>query len=213
MKAALFDLDGTLFDSLGVWADIDAKFFAQRGLALPRDYAATISGLSFRQTAEYTKEHFPIAESVDEIITIWHDMCKTEYVERVLLKPFAREYLLKLRQKGIKLAVVTTLTRELYEPCLKRNGIFELFDVFATTDETSAHKRTGKVYLLAAERLGVNPCDCAVFEDIYEGLEGAKAAGMSACLVYDRHNQSRIERAKEIADHYIKSYEGLELWI
>ena len=212
MQAALFDLDGTLFDSLGVWEDIDRRFFQERGLELPADYAGSISGLSFRQTAEYTKERFDLKMSVDEIVSVWHDMCLDEYVHRVELKPGAGAYLKKLKRAGRKLAVVTTLTKELYEPALKRNGVYDLFDVFATTDESSAHKKTGKVYLLAASRLQTPPDECAVFEDIAEGIEGAKAAHMTACLVYDRHNADRLDCARCSADHYIESYEGLELW-
>ena len=212
MLAALFDLDGTLFDSLGVWADIDRRFFAERGLTMPEDYTASISGLSFIQTAQYTKERFGLTQSPEQIAAIWHEMCREAYVDRVALKPGAAEYLAGLRGAGLKLAVVTTLTEELYAPALKRNGVYDLFDTFATTDETGLHKRTGEIYLLAARRLAVQPRDCAVFEDIIEGIEGAKAAGMTACLVYDRHN-GRLDTAKQLCDHYIETYEGISLWI
>ena len=213
MLAALFDLDGTLLDSLGVWAKIDRAFFAQNNLEMPLDYAAQISGLSFIQTAEYTKAKFNLKQSAEEIASTWHEMCREEYANSILLKPGAAEYLRKLKSAGKKLAVVTTLTRELYEPVLTRNGIYSLFDVFTTTDETGLHKKTGEIYKLAARRLGIDPERCAVFEDIFEGIEGAKRAGMKACLVYDPHNSGRLESSKAICDHYIATYEGLSLWI
>ena len=165
------------------------------------------------QTAEYTKEKFGFSQSAEEIAATWHDMCRAEYAENVPLKPGAAAYLKKLHDKGIKLAVVTTLTRELYEPALKRNGIYDLFDAFATTDESGQHKRTGEVYRLAAQKLGTDTGECAVYEDILEGIEGAKRAGMCACLVYDRHNISRLEEAKKICDYYIETFEELALWI
>ena len=212
MLAVLFDLDGTLLDSLGIWAKIDREFFHQNGLEMPADYTASISGLSFIQTAEYTKKRFGLSESAEEIAAVWHEMCKDEYANSVLLKPGADVYLKKLRQSGKKLAVVTTLTRELYEPVLRRNQVYDLFDAFATTDESGQEKSSGEVYRLAAKKLNVQNADCAVFEDICEGIEGAKRAGMCACLVYDKHNR-RTEDAKKLCDHYIETYEGLELWI
>ena len=93
--AALFDMDGTLLDSMGVWADVDKAFFASRGMAVPEDYAHSISGLSFKQTAVYTKERFNLPESVDEILSEWNEMCEKEYVNHVPLKEDAKEYLEK----------------------------------------------------------------------------------------------------------------------
>ena len=209
----MFDLDGTLFDSLGVWAEIDRIFFKQNGLEIPADYAACISGLSFLQTAQYTKDHFGFHQSAEEIANTWQRMCRKEYANHVPLKPGAAEYLQKLKENGVRLAVVTTLTKELYEPALKRNGIFSLFDAFTTTDESGQHKKTGEIYKLPAAKLETEPIDCAVFEDIYEGIQGAKNAGMLGCLVYDRHNASRIDAAKQICDYYIETFEELHLWI
>ncbi len=206
MKAALFDLDGTLLDSLGVWADIDRAFLAQRGFEIPADYVSSIRGLSFLQTAQYTKERFHLKESAGRIAEIWHEMCREAYTHRVKLKPGAKEYLQKLKSLGTGLAVVTTLTEQLYEPVLKRNGVYSLFDVFATTDETGLDKKSGAVYLLAANRMGAEPEDCTVYEDITEGLLGAKAAGMKAVLVYDSHNRDSLDENRSLADDYIQSY-------
>ncbi len=102
--------------------------------------------------------------------------------------------------------MVTTLTEQLYEPVLKRNGVYSLFDVFATTDETGLDKKSGAVYLLAANRMGAEPEDCTVYEDITEGLLGAKAAGMKAVLVYDSHNRDSLDENRSLADDYIQSY-------
>ena len=206
MEAAIFDLDGTLLDSLGVWGEIDRRFFASRGLELPGDYQGAICGLSFKQTAEYTKERFKLEQSVEDIMLEWHEMCEREYVDEVQLKPGAKEYLARLKQRGVKLAVATTLTQRLYAPALKRNGVYDMFDAFATTDETGQTKLTGEVYRLAAKRLGAEPEACAVYEDISEGLRGAKAAGMRAVLVYDRHNETRLNENLKYADEFIRDY-------
>ena len=204
--AALFDMDGTILDSMGVWADVDRHFFESRGMEVPEDYAHSISGLSFRQTAVYTKERFNLPESVDEILDEWNRMCEDEYVNRVLLKKNAAEYLMKLKGMGVKLAVATALPERLFRPALERNGVYHLFDAYASTDEAGERKSTGRVYLLAAERLGVNSKDCCVFEDILDGIHGAKRAGMKAVLVKDDASIKTRKESLEIADAYLEAY-------
>ena len=205
-SAALFDMDGTILDSMGVWADVDRHFFEKRGIPVPEDYAHSISGLSFRQTAVYTKERFHLPESVDEILDEWNEMCEKEYVNNVPLKKDAEKYLLSLRKKGVKLAVATALPERLFRPALQRNGVYHLFDAFASTDEAGERKSTGKVYLLAADRLRVDPSDCCVFEDITDGIVGAKAAGMKAVLVKDWANEKSVKESRHLADAYLESY-------
>lgn len=207
-RAALFDVDGTLLDSLGVWKDIDRRYFAMKGMEVPEHYAEQINGLSFLQTASYTKNKFGFPESPEEIAALWREMCREVYERHLLIKPGVRDYLTGLKQRGVKLAVVTTLPRNLFEPALTRGGVFSLFDAYATTDEGGCTKEEGLIYTLAAKRLGVENGDCAVFEDIPEGLRGAKKAGMTAVLVYDRHNEKSLPASKSICDHYIETFEG-----
>ena len=205
-RAALFDMDGTLIDSMGVWARVDEVFFARRGLPLPQDYAHSVAGLSFRQTGEYTKARFHLPESVDDILREWHELCESAYVNDVPLKPHAAEYLKKLRGEGVRLAVATALPERLYRPVLLRTGVLPLFDAFASTDEAGESKRSGDVYRLAARRLGVEPAECVVFEDILDGLLGAKAAGMKAVLVRDPSAAGERERALAVCDAAIDDF-------
>ena len=202
-RAALFDMDGTLIDSMGVWARVDEVFFARRGLPLPQDYARSVAGLSFRQTGEYTKARFHLPESVDDILREWHELCESAYVNDVPLKPHAAEYLKKLRGEGVRLAVATALPERLYRPVLLRTGVL---DAFASTDEAGESKRSGDVYRLAARRLGVEPAECVVFEDILDGLLGAKAAGMKAVLVRDPSAAGERERALAVCDAAIDDF-------
>lgn len=205
-NAALFDMDGTVLDSMKVWADVDRKFFENRGMPVPDDYAKEISGLSFRQTAVYTKERFSLPDSVDDILNEWNEMCVREYAENVPLKKGAKEYLLKLKAEGKKLGVATALPKHLYKPALERNGVYHLFDAFATTDESDGRKATGKIYLLCAERLNADPSQCCVFEDIIDGITGAKAAGMKAVLVKDDAAKHSREESLRLADAHLDAW-------
>lgn len=185
-SAAIFDLDGTLLDSNGVWRDVDARFFAERGIAIPEDYARAVQGMSFREGAAYTARRFGLSQSVDAIMDTWLRMAREAYALRVEMKPGARAYLRFLKRAGVKLAVATANRAELFEPALARAGVLELFDAILTSaDAGDTGKADGALFRLAARRLGVAPGDCVVFEDVPDGLIGAKAAGMRACAVWD----------------------------
>ena len=202
-QAALFDLDGTLLNSMYVWAEVDRRYFAEKGIPMPEDYPRALSGLSYRQSAEYTRARFGFPESWEEIVATWTRMSREEYHCRVGLKPGSREYLQYLKKQGVKLAVATALPPDLYEECLKRNGVYDLFDAFCSTKERS--KEDGGIFLRAAAKLGVKPEQCAVFEDVYEGIAGAKRVGMQAYCILDAAASYAHGRIAEIADGMLES--------
>ena len=183
-KGAIFDLDGTLLDSMGIWADIDKRFLAKRGIALPDDYVEKVTPMNYQQASEYTIQRFQLVEEKEEIIQEWVQMSFDAYRFEIKLKPFVKEYLTFLKHRGVKLAVATAQTPELYEPTLKNNGVFELFDVFTNLSEVQRGKGFPDIYILAAQRLKLAPQNCMVFEDIHAGICGAKAGGFHTCGVH-----------------------------
>ena len=112
-KGAVFDLDGTLLDSMEVWKNIDIEFLSKRGLQVPKDYSDEILAMSFRETAEYTIARFGLREQPDDVMHEWNQMAIEAYGHHVQLKPGAKEYLLKLKSRGIRLGVCTALSQKL----------------------------------------------------------------------------------------------------
>ena len=211
--AAIFDLDGTLLDSMHVWARVDEIYFEKRGMVAPDDYGPALAGLSYRESAEYTKARFGFPEPWEEIVQEWTELAHEEYALRVELKPGAREYLTALSRAGVKLAVATALPEYLYKPCLERLGILDFFGALCSTDETGGRgKSNGEVFLLAARRLGVEAQCCAVFEDVLEGVRGAKRAGMYAYCVRDAANAGMFAEIEALADEMIESYWDILPW-
>jgi HAD superfamily hydrolase (TIGR01509 family) len=210
-KAYIFDLDGTLLDSMGVWGQIDIDFLAQRGVAVPPDYMDAISSMTFRETAAYTIKRFALSDSIDGLMREWNDMAAYAYGNTVKMKPSAKEYLTTLKERGAKLAVATTLSAELCAPVLLNNGIDNLFDTICRTDEAGQGKSLPGVFLLAAKRTGVSPDECLVFEDILVAVKSAKVAGMDVCAVYDKAAENDWEQMKKTADYAIVDFHDAPL--
>jgi len=210
-SAAIFDLDGTLLDSMYVWTRIDEIFFESRGLEIPADYGHALAGKSYRESAEYTIERFGLTQSWEEIVKEWTSLAIAEYAHHVQLKPGALKYLRALKRAGVKLAVATALPEYLYRPCLENCGILNMFDALCSTDDTGGRgKRDGEVFLLAASRIGAEPSDCVVFEDVPDGLRGAKKAGMLAYGVRDSAGKKGHADMAAIADRMIGHFDELE---
>lgn len=209
IKGAIFDLDGTLLDSMNVWERIDIDFLAKRGFTVPADYIAAVTPLGFYDAAVYTIERFRLNETPQALIEEWSGMAAFAYGNTVPLKPYAKAYLSQLRQKGVRLAVATALTEELYAPALKNNGVYGWFDAFTTLSECGGRKGEPKIYLAAAKKLGLAPSDCVVFEDILEGIEGASAGGFITVGVADFYSLADKGRIAAKASRYIDGFSDL----
>ncbi|MCI8499166.1 MAG: HAD family phosphatase [Clostridia bacterium] len=207
-RGAIFDLDGTLFDSMHVWTEVDNAFLRKRGIPMPSDYHDEVKSRNFPEAAAYTKTRFSLPEHEEEIMREWFVMTVKAYANDVLLKPFAREFLSALREQGIKTGIATSSKQALYTPVLERCGIANMFDTIVTTEQTKP-KSFPDVYLETAKRLGVAPNECAVFEDILVGIKSAKTAGFYAVAVQDHTSLSEQDRLRALADRYIVSFAEL----
>ena len=208
-KAAIFDLDGTLIDSMWVWADIDINYLEQFGFKPPADLKAVIEGMSMRETAVYFKERFSIADTVEDIQEAWNLMAYDRYNKKVKLKPLVFDLLRILRSEGLALGIATSNSRILTEAVLASNGILNLFEVILTGEDVKNGKPDPEIYLTAAERLEVFPEDCIVFEDVLMGVLAGKNAGMSVCAVYDPWNDPQKQEIIRTADFYVNDYEEI----
>ena len=208
-ECAIFDLDGTVLDSTDLWHKIDEDFFAERDLALPEDYAKKISPMGFYGAAEYTVREFGLKESVDEVLRVWHAMAVERFTNEIELKPHAKEYLEHLKEQKIKLCIATASNSELFVPALIRNGVYGYFDTITTISEVKRGKGFPDIYLKAAQSVGKSVESCVVFEDIYEGIKGAKIGGFYTVGVYDKQSAEDKEKIMQISDRYISDYSEL----
>ncbi|WP_455538059.1 HAD family hydrolase [Terrisporobacter sp.] len=208
-KCAVFDLDGTIIDSMDVWEKIDVGFFAKRNLNMPNDYMEKINNMSFEESAKYTIKRFNLNEGEIDLIEEWNEMAVYEYTHNIKLKPNVKAYLEKLKENNIKIALATASPKELYEPVLKNNKIFDYFDAFTSLEEVKKNKSYPDIYLLAAKKLKVNPRDCVGFEDILVGIKNMKKINFKVVGVYDKHSSNEIEDIKKNCDKFIYDFKEL----
>ena len=205
-KAVIFDLDGTLVDSMWMWYDIDVEYLARFGIEVPDRLQADIEGMSFSETAVYFKERFNIPDPIEKIKDDWNKMAWDKYTNEVPMKHGAEEFIKACRKAGILLGIATSNSRELVENIIAVHGLKGDFACIMTGCDVNKGKPAPDIYLAVAKALDVAPEDCLVFEDIIPGIQAGKSAGMEVCAIEDEYSVYQLEEKAALADYYIKDY-------
>ena len=211
IKGAIFDLDGTLLDSMNLWTKIDKDFLEKRGIAYSKDYSKAITHMEIKETAIYTINRYSLNESADDVIKEWQDMAAKEYKENIKLKEGAFEFLTYLKNKNFKLAVATSSSKVIFLPCLEKYKIDKLFDTIVTSSDVNVGKSSPDIYLYAAKLMGVKPNECLVFEDLPIALKSAKFAGFITIGVLDSFSQDNKEDVIALSNETISSFNKNEV--
>ncbi len=209
IDAVIFDLDGSLVDSMWLWRAIDIEYLGRFGIPLPEGLQSRIEGMSFHETAVFFKENFSIPDSLEQMKEDWNRMAWDKYAHDVPLKPGIPEFLAGCKRRGIRLGIATSNSRALMENIAEVHNLRDYFSCIMTGCDVSRGKPAPDIYLAVAEQLNVQPGRCLVFEDIIPGIQAGKAAGMKVCAVEDAYSAPDRDKKIELADYYIEDYENL----
>ena len=180
-----FDLDGTLLDSNGVWVQVDDDFLSRRGLTATPEYTFTVGHSIFPVAAQYTKDYYHLPDDPESIMAEWRALARDAYLYTIPLKPGAAQLLRKLKAQGCRMALLTASLPELCQAAIARHGLDPYLEGMFFSQEAGMEKRNPEVYPIAAQRFGVEPQDCVLFEDAPHNCAAARAAGFTVVGVYD----------------------------
>lgn len=204
IKGAIFDIDGVLLDSMGIWDDLGARYLRSLGRIPEEGLNKILFSMSMEQGAEYLNEHYGLNKSVKETVDGIGKMLEDYYFYEVLLKPGAKEVLEFLKSKNIKMAAATSSPRTHIEKALSRNGLLGYIDKIYTTGEVGVSKHSPDIYNLAADFLKTKSEETLVFEDSLYALKTAKEAGFVTVGVFDEKGESNQAELENQADLYLK---------
>lgn len=211
IKAAVFDLDGTILDSSVVWNDLGERFLASRGIIPQPGLSDWLSPMTLPESCTYLKQNYPLTESPQQIQL---EICKIIadfYKNECILKPGAAELLTELNRRGTALSIATAGDKALSQAALRRLGIMDLFSGIVTCDQYGG-KDHPEIFLKAAEAAGKAPDCTAVFEDSLHAVITAKKAGFLTAAVMDRSEPQQV-KLRKTADYYRENLSGyLELF-
>lgn len=209
MKHIIFDLDGTLIDSMPVWKDTGKNYLINHGFPVPDDLHSIVKTQTLYQTAEHFHKVLGVPHSAEEIVAEIISFVEEQYRSSIPLKPYAREFLEQEKRKGTKMCILTASEASYIYLALDRLDISKYFDCILTCTELGHFKSDPAVFHIAAEKLGGTSADTIVFEDALYAVEGAKKGGFAVCAVSDPVTEADSTKIKAASDKYITSYKEL----
>ena len=203
-------MDGTLIDSNGIWKRVDQEFLARRGFPYTKEYYQGVAHTIFPLAAKFTKEFCQLEESCEEIMAEWMELAGDLYAH-VSLKPGVRAYLKQCKQEGRRMALLTSSVPAHCKAAMEHLDLTKYFENFYFAQELGIEKRDPALWNLVAEKCGVCPEDCTIFDDSLSACSGARLAHMRVIGVYDRFFAHDRREMESFCDVYIESFEELLL--
>ncbi len=204
----IFDLDGTLIDSNGVWLEVDKTFLARRNAPYTQEYYEGVAHSILQNCAVFTKEYLRLEEPCEEIIAEWMELAEGAY-HNVPLKPHVRAYLDRCREAGHRMAVFTACVPEHCQAAMAQHQLAPYFEQVIYAQELGVDKKSPEIFRRVAEMLGVKPRECVLFDDSLAACKGAKAAGMTVVGIRDSFFRGTEADMRELCDRYIESFGDL----
>ena len=211
IKGAVFDFDGTLFDSMWVWENIDVTFLARYNQVPDQEIRESLKELSVLMSARLFKEKFGLTRSVEEIILEFGEIAGERHQNDILPKPYVIDFLEILKANHIPMCIATASIKNNVTAALKRTDMLSYFDFIISGDEMKSGKDNPEIYLICAEKMNQNPRDVFVFEDALHAIKTAKTAGFVTVGVYDQFAEDQTDAIKKECHYYLKDFSETEI--
>lgn len=205
----IFDLDGTITDTNGLWVEVDREFLARRNLVNTPEYEQVVSRSIYPIAAQFTRDYYQLSESPEAIMAEWDTLAQHHYQELAPLKPGAEAFLRQCQAQGLPIAMFTACRPALCRIVLERFQLTELFGHVVYAEEIGLEKRDPQCFVRLSELLDTPLSDCTLFDDSPDNCATAAKAGMDTVGVYDAYYAHRQDELKAVCRRYVRSLEEL----
>ena len=206
MNTYLFDFDGTLVDSMPTFVGMMQRILDENNISYGDDLIRIITPLGYEGTAIYFKEKLGLKLSLEEIEALMTKYAIEEYTQSIPAKNNVVKTLEALKSRGARLNILTASPHFMLDPCLKRLGIYDLFDNVWSCDDFKTSKADPNIYVMAAEKMGVPVGEVLFLDDNFNADKTAKEAGAKVCGVYDETSADCEDEIRSVADYHIKDF-------
>lgn len=205
-KYAIFDMDGTLIDSMKIWENLGVEYLTNKNIKVKENLNEIINSMSMEESAIYFKKKFGIKDSVKKIISDENKLIEHKYKYEIPLKENVKEYLSYLKKKDIKMCVTTATSLNLAKTALRRLDVLKYFSFVISCDETKVGKSKPDIYYLALDKMNAKIEETVVYEDADYAIKTAKKAGLYCVGVYDEVSSREKKEILKFCDEYIESF-------
>ena len=209
LKCAIFDFDGTLFDSMFIWDNVGEIYLRSLGKEPKPSMREAVRALSLYQSACYFKQEYDLSLSVEEIMTGINQTIERFYIHEILPKHGVAEFLKRMQKTEISMCIATASDRYQIEAALRRCGMEYYFDAIFTCSEVGHGKDEPVIYQKAMEYFGADRSSTVVFEDAIHAIQTAKTDGFAVVAVFD-NSEKRQAEIRDLSDCYIADFEHTE---
>lgn len=204
VKGAIFDIDGTLLDSMGIWEHLSSDYLKSKGIEPSEDVDAILYNMTFEEGCVYLKEHYESDKSEKEIAAGISSVLEDFYLYKVKAKPMAVKLVKSLYERKIPMVLATTGDERLAQKALERLGLFRYFKALLSCGALNTSKREAKIYVAALKQIGydISEKDVYVFEDSLTAVRTAREAGFTVVGIYDEASENEQEEIIRTAQYY-----------
>lgn len=200
IKGAIFDMDGTLTDSMGKWNEIYSILFDCLGVEFKEEFVMRVNHIPMKTRVKVIIDEYSLNSDPDKVYEYWVKKAREYYKSVFKIKPYMLEALKSLNSAGVKTGVATASNKTFAEAFIESNNLTQYISSVTGLDEVNRPKSFPDIYLKAADKLGVKPSECIVFEDALTAIKAAKSGGFKVCGVHDKCSASDEENIKAVCD-------------